>query len=466
MSCSNCTSAPLNSFAVSYFLNNQPSNCADADCGSNSLNSKCIYYAGPNLSCSAIVTGDSLELSLQKIDTKLCAVLGNYSTYTINCLPGPITTEAAFVSAITSYACTLNTTLSTFTTSTFPTYQGVVGSRFSTLEQPSITNASSQVLSSDSIWQVLGKFGGKFTALDSALSLSGINWSEAYSVPTPPSTLAGGFQTLLDQLTQLKTSGTAASLPVFNNLGTCLVSPGATDSLVDTVGKIKTRLCQTPLFDINALSWTCVTKPSTTTTDLQNAFQALMNKVNSLSQSMPSFSADFAVTATSGSDSCAGKTVALASAASINRLVAANNADTAPSTLINKLAAGTGISIDDTTTPGKVTIIASGTADDKKVKAHGDDPSPDFLVQKIAGVVGDAGLLINSGYSTATHQLLLTPTIDLGAFITALASYLADHSEALAAFCTLVNSCPSPCAPVTNAQAVPISSTTTTTTTV
>src|SRR5689334_7513948 len=109
MACTNCqnNSSSVSVFDIQYIYN---SNCTDCNtaCNGNIVDSKCVGYYGPNLVCSTISTNDSLELALQKIDEILCSTSGDYSTYDIHCLPGPITTEAQFVSVITDYLCTLN----------------------------------------------------------------------------------------------------------------------------------------------------------------------------------------------------------------------------------------------------------------------------------------------------------------------------------------------------------------------
>src|ERR1044072_702907 len=104
MSCSNCSSNTPVTFDVQYFYNNQCNECTSSDCPSP-VNSKCVYYAGPTLSCSSILTNDSLEVALQKIDAQICSAIGDYSNYQFNCLIDwwgtSITQESQFVDAIT-----------------------------------------------------------------------------------------------------------------------------------------------------------------------------------------------------------------------------------------------------------------------------------------------------------------------------------------------------------------------------
>lgn len=359
--CPNCQGTS-NNYNITY---SYAGNCQPSDCGGTQLSSKCVYYSGPNLSCSGINTNDSVELALQKIDTKLCSVVADYSTYQMNCLPtyfgAPITTQADFVNAITSYACLTNTNLQTFINTTFTNYQSSVNTRFTNIEVPGITCSGSNVLPTDSLQTVLNKYCTTLTNIQSDLSLVGVtNWNQCFTVGTPPTNVTSAITLLINQLCQVK-AGSGGALPTFNNIGTCLPTPGASDTLVSTISQIITRLCQTPTFDINALSWGNITKPSSTTTDLQNAFQTVLTNTNNLvTQILNSFSSDFIVTQVDPLNPLAGKKLSLATPLNQDKYVAATPSDPTPGTLQDKLIAGTGIVLDYTSTPNKLTISATG----------------------------------------------------------------------------------------------------------
>lgn len=455
MPCQNCTSNSLTSFSASYFYNGQQS-CVSDTCGTP-LNSKCVFYSGPNLSCSAVNTNDSIELALQKIDTQLCSTTGNYSTYNFGCLDdgAAITTEAQFVNTISATLCTQKTLLSTFTDTTFPAYQGAVNTRFQSLETPAIVCVAAGVVASDSLQTVLNKYCTKFTDLEAKLSIASVTWDNCFSVSTPPTTIAQGFTLLADQICQVKSNGGSAILPTFNNIGSCLASPGAADSLESTITKIKTKLCSLPAFNNTALSSICVSIP-TTATDLQGLLQNVLSKLDALSQNAPAFNpSDFSVVLTDSGNPCSGKTVSLAGAQNMNRLVAVNATDTNPGTLIGKIA-GVGITVDDTTTPGKLTLTASGTTDTKEVKASSTDDTPGFLDAKIEAGAPDAGFSLSMGYNSASKKLRITPDIEMGAFISVFLDYLENNATEKARFCALVATCPSPCEPPTNIQAIAV----------
>lgn len=359
--CPNCQGTS-NNYNVTY---SYAGNCQPSDCGGTQLSSKCVYYSGPNLSCSGINTNDSVELALQKIDTKLCTVVADYSTYQMNCLTtyfgAPITNQADFVNAITNYACLINTNLNTFTNTTFVNYQSTVNTRFVALEVPGITCAGSNILATDTLQTVLNKYCTSLTNIQTDLSLVGVtNWNQCFTVGTPPTNVTSAITLLINQLCQVK-AGAGGALPTFNNVGTCLPTPSASDTLVSTISQIITRLCQTPTFDINALSWGNITKPSTTTTDLQNAFQSVLtNTSNLVAQILNSFSSDFIVTQVDPSNPSAGKKLSLATSINQDKYVAATPSDTTPGTLQDKLVAGTGITLDYSSVPNKLTISATG----------------------------------------------------------------------------------------------------------
>lgn len=443
MPCANCSSGPISTFAVQYFYNNQPTNCEDSECGSNSLNAKCVYYAGPNLSCSGVNTNDSVELALQKFDTKLCAVTADYSTYNFGCIDDgdPITNEGEFVAAITEFICNLKTTVDTFTTTTFQNYQSEVDDRFQAVEVPAIICSTASVVATDSLSTVLEKFCTKITAINSATSISGVDWAQCFTVSTPPTSIADAFSLVIDQICQVKGSG-GATLPTFNNTGSCLPTPGAADSLSDTIGKIKTRLCQSPTLDNTTLTSTCVSIPGTAT-DLQTLLQNIINKVDTLTQAAPTFDpADFNITNVNNAQPCAGKLVQLVTPINQDRFVASNASDTSPGALIDKLQAGTGISLDDTTTPGKVIITASGGgSDDKTVKANTADDTPGFLDQKITQGVSDDGIALDITYNPGTKKLVITPQVDMDALTQSLLVKIATDGSLRSQFCNLVSSC-------------------------
>lgn len=474
MSCPTCNNStgPLTVGGFSsIFPTNFPCNSNSTGCPSPA-DAKCTFYSGGDLACSLIKTNDSLELALQKIDTQLCATSGNYSTYNTFCL-APITTQQEFVEAISEYVCDLNTTVTTFIGTTFPAYQTVVSNRFIALEIPGTTSSCTSILpiaNGDTNQTILQKISNSICSLNSALDLSSVDWNECFTVSPTPITVADGFNTLSSQICTLKASISSGNLPVFNNVGSCLPTPlTASDTLENTVIKIRTRLCQTPVFDINALSWNCVSKPSTTTTDIQSAMGAILAKLDAVSQNMPTFSGDFGVVATDPMAPCLGKTVSL-SATIADRFVAATTSDNTPGTLQVKLDADANFAWDySNPLKAKLTLVTpiSGGGDGK-VKTDSLDPTADYLSAKIVTGGATNGIATVPVLDGAGHLVKLVNTVDLVQLFTALLNVASTDAGVKALLCSVIASCPSPCAAPGNISIVyggTTSSTTTTSTT-
>lgn len=428
-----CNSQPF-SFSTQLFFNNDCFSCADNGCGNQVQQAKCVIYTGPNLSCSGILTNDSLETVLQKIDEQICSAIGDYSTYQFNCLEdfwgSSITQESTFVDAITSFACSIKDDFNVFTGTTFPNYQDTIEARFVAIEVPGITCSSASVTNTDTLQTVLNKYCTKFTEIDTDLDISSVVWNNCFTVPSPPSNIAEGFTTVLSQICQLASAST--TLPTFNNTANCL-SGGTTDSLVTTIGLITTRLCDTPTFDIGDLTSSCVTLGSNITELLQN----LIDKVDGFTQNAPSYSGDFSVSPNGGP--CDGVTVSLVTPINQDRFVASNGSDSSPGTLIDKLSPGTNISLDDTTSPGTVIINAS-TTETYQVKANSGGTSPGYLDEKTEGGTSN-GVTITTSYDSGTDKLAISPTVDISTLFDAIVTFVSGDGDALASLCSLIAPC-------------------------
>lgn len=459
MACTNCiqTTATITGFI--------PSNCASVN--SCAVDAGCIIYAGPNLNCSGILTGDALDTILQKIDPLLCAATGDYSTYNTFCL-APITTQKQFVESISDFVCTLRTDFENFTDVTFTAYQTTVNNRFLLVENPGITCTSASVLSTDTLTQVLGKYCAKFTSIDSALNMGAVNWDQCYVVNPDPTTVAQGFTTLINHICLLKAQVDSGviPLPTFNNVGSCLPTPvTTTDTLVDTVNKIKIRLCQTGTIDTTTLSWGCITQP-TGAQNLQDTLQNILTKVTQMAQSLPTvWSADFTVTNVNNGDLCLGKNVDLAVPSVQDRFVATTAIDASPGTLQAKVTAGTNITLDFLTTPGQMIINSSGGADTFTVKSDIADPSAGFLDVKIVAGPQISGLQVYPTLDLTNHLIELNISVSAVTLFLTLINALNSDQGLKDAFCAAVASCPSPCAAPSNVTVTYQQGGTTTTTT-
>lgn len=431
MSCQDCNDSSNISLSGSWFTG---SPCISTECGGASLSANCVIYNGANLTCSGVETLDSVEVALQKIDTKLCEVLGDYSTYTMNCLPTwwgeAITTQAEFVDAITAYACDIDTRFTAFSGTTYVTDQTALDVRLDAIEVPGITCSSASVTSTDTLNQVLTKYCTKFAALTTAIDISSVVWDNCLVVVSPPTTIAGGFQLLADQICDVyDLIGGGGILPVFNNYGSC-IGGTSSDSLVDTIGLIKTRLCLTPTFDIDAITEGCFIIGD----DFQTLIQRMVDELQDLKENYVTFDgSDFIVTATDGGDPCAGITVALATPLNQDRFVASNASDTSPSTLVDKLTSTGSVTFDDSSNTDISIDIADGDKGDITVSGTGaawtidndvvtyakiqNITSSTFLGRTTAGsgnieeITVGAGLSFTGGTLVALGKQLLSVTV-------------------------------------------------------
>lgn len=461
MACTNCTQTTA---SITGFV---PANCSEpASCF---LDAGCVVYTGPALSCSDIATNTSLDTILQIIDPLLCAATGDYSTYNTYCL-APITTQKQFVETISNFVCTLRDDFDTFEGTTYVADQTDIDNRLTALEVPGITCTSAGVVNTDTLQQVLTKYCTKFTSIDSSLDPSGANWNSCYVVAAP-TTVVGGFNVLISQICSLKAAidgGSVTPFPTFNNVGSCLPAPlTAADTLVDTVNKIKVRLCQTGTLDTTTLTFGCVSNSVSSGTDLQGTLQNILTKVTQIAQSLPTqWSADFTVTNVDNGNLCLGKSVDLSAPSTQDRFVAATSSDMAPGVLQDKLIPGTNVSLDYLTSPGYVIINNTGGSGigDHKVAVDSSDASPDYLGAKVVAGTISNGLQVSPVVDTTNEVVAFNINVSLVTLFQSLIDSLSSDAGLYANFCAAVAGCPSPCDAPTNVVVTYQSGGTTTTT--
>lgn len=299
-----------------------PTSGAGNPCGCSypTIDATCVKYSGPSLVCIGSDSTKNLEDILLDIDARVCTTLGDYSVYNMFCIneDQDITTEQEFVEAISKFVCDLRDDFVEYTDVTNPGIVTNIYNSIGDIYSPGLTLcAYTGVIPSDNIKQVLGKLGSAICSLDARLFLSpgDINWGQCFAVPDPPENLTEAFNLLLDQICQAKNSGGGGeALPRFNNVGTCLPGPvTSSDSLFNTVEKIKSRLCQTAIYNIDSSPWGCIPNPDPNGgPNIQSAFNTVLNTVNSLVESAYTFDPnDFNINQTLPGDTCSGYTVSL-----------------------------------------------------------------------------------------------------------------------------------------------------------
>lgn len=447
MACTNCNEQTIPTIPLNQGCPGCGSGCTDYPCANGVIDTTCIVYTGPNLTCIGATTNTCLELILQKIDAQVCVTIGDYSGFNLGCLRDDyaISTAQQFAESISNYVCTLRADFETFTTVTFVDYQTAVDERFDDIETPGFASCASVGIGpTDTLLEVLVKLAGvECNILAQLADISTANWSQCFTVLVPPTTIVGALNVLLDQICQINTG--SAALPTFNNLGSCLPTPGATDTLVDTINKIKTRLCLSPTFSAANLNTNnCVQFSGVNT--LEEVIDAQNSLLDEISEdSIRGASSDFVITLIDPLQPCLGRTIAL-NPAIVDRLVALNGADVTPGTLVDKIVAGTNVTLDfGIINPGQLTISATGgTPLDEEVKATALDPTPGYLDAKLIGDANSA-ITISVTPTVTNDQIQISPSVDLEALINLIFDEIEDNETLRDRFCAIVANCPSPC---------------------
>lgn len=454
MACKSCTeSSYRTAFYGPYPACNQQIACT-GDCPNGVIDAACVAYTGPQLVNLGLNTNICLETILQKIDEQLAATTGNYAGYNVACL-APVVTQKQFVEKISQFVCNTQDQLNDFINNTFVNEISNLQTQIDGFLNPNITScAKVGIVATDTNTEVLQKLANRECDLYSLLDTSTANWNQCFTiVGAAPATPVQAVNALIAQICSIKDAQGTSNLPIFNNTNTCLSGGTATDTLVQTINLMKTRLCQTPILNINNLTFGCISKPSQDALDLQGTLQSILSKLDTMSKNFPNFNTtQFTIGAVDPSNQCLGKTISLnSSTGNSDRLVAATATDTNPGTLIDKLAAGYGIVLDFTTNPGQATIGVSPSLQtaDEKVKAVAGDPTSGYLNDKM-----DAQGIAPLSLSTAVvaNKVRVTGSIDIEALATQLLTAIQEDDTLRALFCTIVNSCPSTCAAPINAS--------------
>jgi hypothetical protein len=446
MACLDCT--PSTPVAAFVFSGTSPcTTCDDSECPKGTLPTSCIYNSGPALLCIGSDENERLDSILNKIDAKLCSLgaIDPYPDYNTYCL-GSMADQQQFVETISQRYCNLLSAYNTFTGTTYPAAITTINNTITALNTPNLTTCNTiGYASGDTLKIAMQKLTNYVCGVTGSLDLSGVTWDLCTTVTTPPTTVQEGFDFVIQQICNVNTD--IAGLPTFNNIGSCLDSPGASDSLQSTIIKIRSKLCTAPSFNPGTYTGGCFTVSGATTLD--TLLQSLLTQVTSVMQSIPRVfnPAQFTVSNVDVSNACLGKQISLNGTTS-DRFVALNTADMSPSTLDNKFVPGAGVTLDfGILNPGKVTISATGT-DNYTVKTDSFDTTPGFLNAKIIGSSG----IVSINPVVSGGQMQINAFIDDENMADAILSAIDGNPTLLAKLCALISQCPSPCAAPQNVQ--------------
>lgn len=452
--CNNTNSSGSSSFSYNWG-NNNCSPCGTGGNNTSPINADYVIYTGGDLSCISVDPNVTLTELLILLGQAICAGgdpnpdYSGYNTYCVTAVGGgSIETQSDFVEGISKFVCDLQTTLTDFTDDTYTTAITDLQDQIDSINAPATTACvAAGITNADSLTTVLNKTSVALCDIYSQIDVSGVDWDSCFTVNPDPTTITEGFDAVIGMICSLKTLVTnGVVLPTFDNTGSCLPTPlTTTDTLVSTINKIKTKLCQLPTLTIGNLSYGCVDSGSNLEETLQNILDALSSV---MTNGAYSFDTDyFTVTPIDPELLCQGKQVTLNTALT-DRLVAATATDDTPGTLEDKLEAGDNIDL-DFSDPTKV-VISAPSISDVKVKINSSDPLSDYLANKVEGSTGDdISITVNVDTSNpSSYKLQVLPTIDYDKVAENVINAILNSSALKQLFCSI--ECTTSCNPPTN----------------
>lgn len=440
----NCNCNNSNNIPVGYVYNNVP--CTTTPSSNGTYDSSIIMYTGANLSAIGVETNTSIETILSNINSAVAGISGiDWSAFNYFCLPGSITTAQEFAETISEYVCTSSSTTDEFIDTTFPDAMAAINSTIDTINEPSLNSCAFVGINpTDNVSAILEKLYIATCSLSESVNPSSANWNQCFVTSPLPSTITEGFDVIIDQICNIyATLSSVEALPTFDNTNTCLPSPvTSTDTLYDTVIKIRDYICELPSFDIGDIVWTsCLPNPNPSGgADLQSTIQTLVDYTNTnyvlrVTSWDPAY---FDVSLSSPSDPCSGYTVSLQSGLGLdNNQVALNALDNSPNYLLSKMLPGNNISFDTTTTPGSV--IIDSDAVDEKVKANAADTTSGYLIDKIAGQADTtSSISLVESYNSTTDKVDITPSINFGNLVTQILDFITNNGTSYSQLQTII----------------------------
>lgn len=198
--CNDCNDAQL------YYI---PCSESPVDTGCvTTVDTQCVVYNGDPLSCINVQPGTRLEGILQLMDAAICAGApdNNYATYNTFCMTG-ITTQKKFVETISELVCNTATSLATLSGTTIVDIVDGLQVQIDDIVIPGIMGcAAVSIPNGSTLKTILQTYSDKLCDLYNKINLDSVNWSQCLTVTVPPTTIAGGFSTVIDQICQVRTS--------------------------------------------------------------------------------------------------------------------------------------------------------------------------------------------------------------------------------------------------------------------
>lgn len=404
-----------------------------------------VFYTGPALSNIGVDQNDDLDTILNAIDEKFGESTSNpdytsWSMYGITQINGSShpTTLRNFSEGIAKIVTDNAGVVTTFIGTTYVNDQEVITDAINAIKAPELTYTPFGITDADLIANVWTKLFSGIDDVLAALDPSAGAWDDiGLTGGDIPDTLLGGFNALIEVVSDLQsTVDDLDALPTFDNTGSCLPTPGATDTLVSTIGKIKTVLCAKPDFNVGDLEYGCGI--SSSNDNLQEVVQAILNAHDSFVRTaIVSASSEFSISAVDG-DPCNGMKIILKADAAPRKTVAATASSTTMGSLYEVIESSDGSLEIDNTDPEKldikVNVDALSDINDRKILVDEADTHADYIGNKIQGDGEINGIRINvrreqSGPSCETgcddnyKYIRISPEVEPGTLMNALLSH-------------------------------------------
>ena len=421
------------------------------------MDASLIVYTGINLPYISVPPNTNLQVALQNINAAVNSMspapdysgynLGPYNGFSITETDGithPTNTQN-FAEGISKIVCIDEYNLAYFTGTTYVSDQSVITAAITAIQVPGLTYAvtagggSIAITSGMSLNQVLT---ATYTGVGSILNLlnaPGTTWA-SLSITTPTN-ISTAFDDLITYLGTLSTtvSGLQPLIGTFNNSANILTGGGgtSTDTIATTTALLITYTTNLPTFNPSGYTWGCVASQST----LDTTFQAILNTIASLGTNTVQASDSSIVFTPVGP--CGGQLVGVNPAWAGLFNVVVDGTDTTPSSLLDKLLAGNGISLSVYNSGGNEKVKITNTAiATNQVAVNVNDTNPGFLQAKIPSTLGDWGLAISASPSADNSQLLLSVVVnDSTALALSLMDTISSNPALLAAWCNLQTQC-------------------------
>ncbi len=178
-------------------------NCGtcEEELGCINTDAKCVIFTGETDPCTGIESGDNFEIIVGKIGAILCetGIDPDYSGYDMACL-GELTTQSEFVEAISNYVCLTRTDLDALTTS-YNNYVISNNAAILAIRVPGTTGCTAMPIAGGStIQQILQIYSDRLCEVSTAIEVASLDWSNCFTVITPPTNVYEGFEEVLRQI--------------------------------------------------------------------------------------------------------------------------------------------------------------------------------------------------------------------------------------------------------------------------